>query len=285
MFQVFLRMRVSSRSKIAVIVVYFGTTPWYLSYFFHSCKYNPSIDFLIFTDQKGFRSDVSKNVLVKQMTFREFIKLLSVRLKLEIDFDIPYKICDFRPAFGVVFEDYLKGYDFWAHADADVIFGNIRKFVTPVLLEKYDIISMRHDYILGCFTLFRNCTKVNLLYTFSSDYIKVFTSERHFCFDETNFSFAGFLDGQHYSKVESEVESMTHLVRRMQNIGYVSAYFDFHIIEGRPGKLKWHRGSLLYRNKFEVILYHLIRLKKIYQPLSGVRRIGETFRISPSRIY
>jgi hypothetical protein len=39
-------------SKIALIIAYMGNFPWYFPYFLHSCRYNPDIDFLIFTDNK-----------------------------------------------------------------------------------------------------------------------------------------------------------------------------------------------------------------------------------------
>ena len=42
-------------------------------------------------------------------------------------------------------------------------------------------------------------------------------------------------------------------------------HFDQYIVEGRPRKLKWHEGALTHRNKFEVLLYHLIKLKNVYQ--------------------
>lgn len=35
---------------IVLLITWFGKWPWYLSYFLHSCKYNPDMDFYIFTD-------------------------------------------------------------------------------------------------------------------------------------------------------------------------------------------------------------------------------------------
>ena len=38
---------------------------------------------------------------------------------------------DLRPAYGVLFEEYLDGYDFWGHCDLDVLFGRIRDHLPP----------------------------------------------------------------------------------------------------------------------------------------------------------
>jgi len=71
----------------------------------------------------------------------------------------------------------------------------------------------------------------------------------------------------------------------MEETGYIKPYFDLHIIEGVPGKLKWENGILTYRNKYEILLYHLIRLKKNYKPKKRINRIPDVFTISPTRIY
>ena len=43
--------------------------------------------------------------------------------------DHPYKLCDYKPAYGYIFPEYTKGYDYWGHCDmTDCIFGNLRKF-------------------------------------------------------------------------------------------------------------------------------------------------------------
>ena len=36
--------------QIVCIITYMGKYPWYFPNYLHSCRYNPTIDFLIFTD-------------------------------------------------------------------------------------------------------------------------------------------------------------------------------------------------------------------------------------------
>lgn len=271
------------QKSIAIIICYIGKLPWYFDYFAQSCKYNPSIDFIIVTDDTGYSKPSSTNVRFIYKTLSEINHIAKEKLELPVQITTGYKLCDFKPTYGILFSELLKGYDFWGHGDIDVIYGNIRKFITKKVLQKNDLVSVRHDYVTGHFTLFRNTRKMNELFKLSKDFRKVLTSERNFCFDETNYTFEYFTLGISYENIPSEVESMTHLVRKLERERYLVAYFDFHIIEGTPGKLNWSKGKLIYRNKYEVMMYHLIKLKSVF--LSKKKYVGETFRISPTRIY
>lgn len=41
----------------------------------------------------------------------------------------PYKLCDFKTAYGYIFNDLFEGYDYWGYYDIDTIWGNILKFI------------------------------------------------------------------------------------------------------------------------------------------------------------
>jgi len=71
----------------------------------------------------------------------------------------------------------------------------------------------------------------------------------------------------------------------LQEVNFIKPYFDLHIIEGVPGKLKWENGKIFYRGEYEVLLYHLIRLKKYYAPKKKLTNIPDCFSISSTRIY
>ncbi|MBY0481821.1 MAG: hypothetical protein K2Q21_10720, partial [Chitinophagaceae bacterium] len=197
----------------------------------------------------------------------------------------PYKICDFRPAYGVIFNEFLKPYDFWGHIDEDIILGRLKRFITTKDLGKYDIITMRHDYLVGCLTLYKNTPKINRLYTKNRDYKLVFSCPDNLGFDETNFHFLEFADGWHYSQVKSEYESMTHLVKRMVEQKYIKAHFNFCMLEDLPGRIKWQNGKVIFKNKYEASLYHMIQLKKIYSPKQEIKKIPNTFYISTKKLY
>lgn len=91
----------------------------------------------------------------------------------------PYKLCDLRPAYGEMFQDYLKDYDFWGHCDMDLVFGDIRNFITEEILIKYDRVGIN-----GPFTLYRNTKEVNSCYWQIGDIKEIFTKQTPFGYDE-----------------------------------------------------------------------------------------------------
>ena len=88
-------------------------------------------------------------------------------------------MCDYKVAYGEMFQEYIKDYDFWGHCDADLIFGDIRKFVTDDLLNKYDRLGVD-----GFFSLFRNTIEINAIYRKADDITKIFTEQKPFGFDK-----------------------------------------------------------------------------------------------------
>lgn len=243
------------------------------------------MDFIIVTDNREHILNKPRNVKIIHKTLDNIKAIASKKLRLTINIDYPYKLCDFKPAYGLFFSEYLSDYDFWGYADFDIIFGNIRTFITDELLNNYEFISVRHDVLTGYFQLFKNNEKLKTLFMQSKDYKTVFTSSKHYCFDETNFTFDEFKAGIPFSEVKSEIESMMHVIKKMEAQKEIEAYFDFHIIEGRPGRLKWDKGILTYKNVYEVMLYHLIKLKAVYHPKQQPKKIPDVFYISPTRIY
>ncbi|MUP46517.1 hypothetical protein E0K83_12290 [Gramella sp. BOM4] len=247
--------------NITLITCYFGEFPWYFNLFLKSCSTNPSVSFLIFSDCITKEFDLPGNVKILPFSLEEFNALAGKKLDFEINLKYAYKLCDLKPAYGVIFSDYLKNTDFWGITDIDIVFGRIRDFITLDLLETYDVISVRNDYPTGSFMLFKNNKICNELFMNSPDYQKVFQSEKHYCFDECNFKHNFLQEGGNINDVECEIDSMHHVIERESNKGNVAAYFDFLVIEGLPGQLKWDNGFLSFKNEFEVLLYHLILYK------------------------
>jgi len=273
-------------NNIAFVIAYIGDFPWYFPYFLHSCHYNLSIDFLIFTDNQDTSIHLPENVKFIPYSIEQFKVDAAKVLGFEVSVESGYKLCDFKPAYGLIFSDWIKDYNFWGYCDVDVIFGNIRSFMTDELLNEYDIISARHDYLTGCFALYRNNQFMRELFKQSKDYRKVFTDPRNFFFDETNFAFEAFEKGLNYSQIHTEVESMTHVVRRLQEEGKLKAYFEFQIVEGFAGNMLWNKGILIYRKQFEAMLYHLVRFKRKYSESIDLDRIiPDKFRIGKQKIY
>lgn len=246
--------------SIVLINVFFGNFPWYFNLFLKSCSTNPTVNFFVFTDQQKPKNSPI-NVRFIPFSLEKFNDLASEKLNLKIKIKYAYKLCDFKPAYGIILSDYLKDYEYWGITDIDIIFGRIREFITDEMLTDYEVISVRNDYPTGSFMIFKNNKKINWLFKKSKDYQKVFTSDRHFCFDECNFVHQYLEDGGDIFEIETEIESMHHILMREIQENDLKVHFDFLIIEGLPGKLFWDNGLLSFKNKFEVLYYHLILYK------------------------
>jgi len=170
------------QSRIAIAVPYFGKLPNYFQLWLISCKYNPSIDWYVFTnDQTEFQ--YPDNVHVTYESFEDMRKRFQSSFDFKIAINVPYKLCDFRPSYGEVFVQIFKNYDFWGFCDLDIIFGNIRNFLTEEILDKHDKILT-----LGHFTLYRNSGKINQMYRehigAELAFRKVFSAAKYLGFDE-----------------------------------------------------------------------------------------------------
>lgn len=149
-------MKNYSEANIALVICYCGKLPWYFHYFVHSCRCNPTIDFFILTDDRTYTNLLPSNVELVYTSIEEINTRATRKLGFATNITAGYKLCDFKPAYGFIFDDLGRDYDFWGHGDIDVIFGDIRAFMTNEVLAAHDVISLRHDYLTGQFVLFRN---------------------------------------------------------------------------------------------------------------------------------
>lgn len=167
------------KNKLVVIGVYFGTLPNYMDLWLKSCYYNKKIDFKVFTDDNRFTS--KNNVEFINMNISEFKLLIEKKLCMNISLERPYKCCDYKPLYGIVLEEYIKEYDFWAHCDFDLIFGDILSFLTDEILNKHDKLLP-----LGHLSFYRNTLEVNNRYMCDGgkSYKDAFSTDAICFFDE-----------------------------------------------------------------------------------------------------
>lgn len=166
--------------KIIIIVPYFGNFPSYFKEFYKSCQENTDVDFLLITDQN---IDISaSNFFVWNIPFEKFRDEIQKKFDFPIELAKPYKLCDYKPAYGYVLQDRIENYDFWGYCDIDVVFGNLRKFVTKDVLQNFDKI-----YQNGHLTLYKNTPKINKVFMneqVGMNYKEVFQSKFISVFDE-----------------------------------------------------------------------------------------------------
>ena len=239
---------------------------------------------MIFSDT-AYDGELPGNVKIINISLRDVSDLAGYKMGYSIDIGYAYKLCDFKPAYGFIFSEYIKDYDFWGQSDIDVIYGDIQGFITDEVLTEFDFISVRHDYTTGCFALYRNNALMNNIFRRSKDCRKVLTDSRYWGFDEFNFLHPLLSDGSSIFNFKTEIETFTHIIKKADMQKEIKAYFDFILLEGVPGRIKFNKGRIIYDNKVEAVLYHLFWLKKVYKPGLMERKIPDQYYISPKRIY
>jgi hypothetical protein len=170
------------KRKIAMIQPYFGNLPNYFDLALKAYAHNADFDWYIFTDDRT-PHECPPNVFVSYTTLDSLKNRFQQHFDFPIALERPYKLCDYKPLYGHLFANYLKGYDFWGHFDPDVIFGRINNFIPDEVYQQYDKIFDR-----GYFALYRNTPAVNLIYrervANCVDYRVVLSSKRNWAFDE-----------------------------------------------------------------------------------------------------
>lgn len=130
--------------------------------FLLSCRTNTDVEWIIYTDIDP-PPGVPSNVTFRRMSVRELNQRCSHVLGTTIDIK-RRKLCDLKVTYGVIFADDLLPFDFWGCSDLDVIWGDIRRFVTDARLQQYDVFSSRKEKLSGHCTFYRNTPQVNCLF-------------------------------------------------------------------------------------------------------------------------
>ena len=136
--------------KCCFIIAYFGKLPNYFQLFLKTCAYNKNFNWLLFTDDNT-NFDYPDNVERIQMNFEELREVVQSKFDFTIELNKAYKLCDFKPAYGYIFEEYISNYMFWGHCDIDTLMGDLDTFITNDILSKYDKI-----FALGHMILYKN---------------------------------------------------------------------------------------------------------------------------------
>lgn len=224
--------------SILLIIPYIGKWPLWFDAHLVSMDKNPTINWLFITDCE-IPEKYPENVQFIKTTFEELNEKINNSLGVKVILSAR-KLCDIRPAFGNVFKEYIDGYHFWGFCDVDIIWGNIRKFITDDLLEAYDIISALENMACGHFTIFKNHEKNLNIYKNDPDYKKVFEAPKHLRYDEvglTNIISKLYEEGQTkilwdeellINGIKSEVHQEYYLDRWLFKDGAVYDLYDLH---------------------------------------------------------
>lgn len=274
--------------KCAFILPYFGKFPNYFSLFLRSCAANKTYNWLIFTDD---HTDYSypENVVVHYMTFQDMQQYVQSKFDFPIALSAPYKLCDFRPAYGYIFEEYLSEFAFWGHCDCDLIWGNLDHFLSDPLQQNYDKL-----FYLGHCTIYRNNKENNCRFMSSlhgtKRYQEVFSHTHGYTFDESYlpgnindiFEELGVtIFGADYSGNIERKNSDFRLTR------YDSDLKSFISEKRQDGLYVWENGTIYrYTMRFhELIKGEVMYLHFQNRPMKMMSEVLESrsFKITPNR--
>lgn len=196
-----------------MLIPFYGKWPVYFQLYLKSCAYNPALKIFFITDLE-LPKETPSNVEKIHIAFSDLASLFSDKLGTNVALNSYYKLCDFKPAYGFLFEDYIKEFDFWGFGDIDLVYGKIDEFITDEILEKNDVITFRTEWLSGALTLFRNNAEINSLFKESPDWQKVITDRRHFSFTECATQYGEVLRKGSIFNVKMEIVPMTVVVKK-----------------------------------------------------------------------
>lgn len=246
-----------------IIIPFFGKWPKHFPLFLKSCWYNRfSIDYIIFSDIPTPQK-TPENVRFIYFSLSDFNKLSSRKLQLDINITSPYKLCDFKPAYGFIFSDYIKGYRYWGHGDEDLILGELSSFISKPIEQKFDIISFRKEWLSGSFCLYKNIPEINKLFTESKSYPQIYQTQQHLAFDECFKLWEEIVKGKDILEIDNK-QSMTYLIKKASNEKRLVTYFNSKIKESinDDNFLIFDQGKIKQKDNTAFLAYHFVSEKK-----------------------
>lgn len=274
--------------KCRFIIPYFGSLPNGFAAFLKSCEYNPEYNWIVFTDDKS-KYNYPSNVEVVYMSFEELKEIIQSKFDFTISLNAPYKLCDFKPAYGYIFEEYLDEYEFWGHCDIDVVLGDLNKFITQNILSTYDKI-----FCLGHMILYKNNHENNRVFMSSLNgielYKKAFSTEQITTFDETYGGYNNvntiFLDQQKKVLMEDWSANFCVLPTKFIKTTFNPSTYSFDNEDNINALYIWNKGKIqrVYKRDgklvWEEFLYIHLQGRKIKMDESILDK--ELFKIVPN---
>jgi hypothetical protein len=240
----------TTRGKVLLLLPYFGSFgPWFPLYL-RSLANQHTIDLLLLSD--GDPPELPANARRVELTFDRLRDMATARLQTTVLLDRMRNICDLRPAYGLVFEEYIRPYEYWAFGDEDVLYGDVDALLGPLLDGSFDLISPGTNGKSGHLTVLRNTPQVNQLAMHDPAYKEVLVSREHWAYDETSW------------RCRTDVSSFHKIVTAAQERGELSIHRGLPRVVNVPPPGRWygHDGRTLREdNGRELLYYHWGRMR------------------------
>lgn len=233
-------------AKVLLIIPYFGKLPEWFDLFLITCSYNTPFHWLICTDDKR-PFTTPPNVTIRDQSFADFKKHVAQKLSLEEDdFPLtPYKLCDLKPFYGIIFSEDINEYKYWGFCDLDVLYGNLSSFFTEKILRRHSIISTHNDRLSGHFCILKNTEILNKSCFQTARWQEQLTHPKHIGIDEGDYSCVhfsfwrrfGWRKWQKYKNIYRKL--MLHKI--IDRTIYAEEQFTTPLTD-----IPWHDGTLLW---------------------------------------
>ncbi len=162
-------------NKICLLEPYYGTFPNYFHLWIKSASLNPNIDFYIISDS-FFPYELPPNIFLINMSLGEIKERLENAIGVSIKLPQPYKLCDYKPAYGLIFDDIVSKYDYWGWCDPDIIFGDLSLIFNKETLNEFDVIGGA-----GSMTIFKNTDFLKRCFLYTNPSIPSFSFDEIRC--------------------------------------------------------------------------------------------------------
>ena len=239
-----------TRGKALLLIPYFGSFgPWFPLYL-HTLAKQRTLDLLLLSD--GPPPELPANARRVEMTLDRLRALAAAKLARPVRLERTRNICDLRPAYGLIFDEFIRGYEYWGYGDEDVLYGDLDRMLAPDLDGTVDLVVPSPNGKSGHLTLIRNAPRTNELVMSDPAYNDVLVSQEHWAYDETSWRWGSEISSFH--KIVSEREARGELLVRR---GHPR-------ISGVPKPGRWYvyDGQRVHEdNGSELLYYHWGRMR------------------------
>jgi len=128
---------VMSQARGLVLMPYFGRLPNIFPFWVRAASAVKQLEWLLITDC-AIPCALPNNIKVQRCSFAEMQARIRGFFSYSVKIEIPWSLCSFRPAFGEIFARECENYEFWGYGDLDVIYGNLDKYLTDDVFDRYD---------------------------------------------------------------------------------------------------------------------------------------------------
>jgi len=254
----------NNQQKAAFVVTWLGPFPDWFYMFLCSCAENPEFDWLIFSDQQA-PHEYPENVSFIDQTKLSFEQLASRTIDHKVRIGVSYKLCDYKPLYGHIYDGYLKDYDYWGFCDLDVIWGKLDGFFNKYMEQDYDVITFGgstkdglHYRVAGPCTLVHNTPKMRELYASTPGFQSMLDeTDKYTNFDESMWS---------DKLIEEDVK--LEIILNGQNFQH----------EKTQDNATWLDGKLTLVDNTEIGFFHMLTKDYVCEDIVGGFTIAKSLK-------